>query len=1615
MSDRVVARGRIKVDARKALDKLRDHMLVDPYLWVCEIARVAVALGATRLDVDWDSDELFLDFDGRGLAPDAIAHARDHVLTREEGADGDALRLLGIGVGAALSLDPAFVDVLRIDGVTATRVRFERGYIDQEHAVPEREAIAAPADLDASTTMRVHARRRRGLKSLGRALSREVPPEIARLEEAIDTRSLHLRGKVARRTVAPILSVNLDIPGTTRAELEVLPGARLPTLDFCERGVRLASYVLPGCWNLARKDRPLPVRAVIDAPRLPTNASRSQVHHDAELVRRAHALVDPAFAIAVGVLRDPSAKAPRGRGVTIHAEAAVLARALGAIAAEVAIAKRAGTAVPPEADALLDLPVLYDAFGGALAIRETAVPVRVHEGAAPLAKELAPWLGGTVWLRGLPSERVLEGLATVPVQDLVPAATAASQRRARALMHPASKPVVVIGSDTLAKESFEVTEGPFAGLHGEIALAAAAHGRPSTARLFVDERALETVTLTGVRLPIDLALAWHGRIVPRFAYDAVERNDDLTRALLFARRLAASFVVSQTKDPAPIRSAIAMWAEATEALGDGADLGVRANAAVWRTNDGRLVSLRTIRLSARRGNAICYAASKTKAPHGRLVLATADLAALRLLLPKDTFFVPYDRALEASHELPEAPPAVSLAIDRDAFQGFVAPGRGRLRVYHAGRRVRDEAWASRNGPVDVVLVDRDAIPQPDLDGCVWATPLVGLAADEDALLHVVADACERDAIPLASVADYVDVSARRVAERGDDPALATKLRALPERARHAQIAERRAALLARAPIDLSAELGDAVRGSVVVPKIGAVAVTLARGLPPPVEVLFAGHPLGTSPAGALPVAAWVDVVDEGLIEDWSQLSRAGASWAQGAIKSAALSLALALAKREDFADDGAALALLAALYATDSAGADTVFETVRWPTVQGPAIQLPPASAARWGAHRYERWRTEEERSPFDAPALYLPATTTGELRLRILASALVTLTDVTDAVARLQALRAAGKRGAPPKLDGAPAHPLLRRSFTDLGALSLEGEVELVDSASDDVAFVDADGVRRPIALSFGCPIRAVYRVDVNAFAPVSRELVVATERLVRSLARSLADVPLFVRDRLRALLATELLRSGRVADEDATCAVFSATDGQWYSFAELESWPVVRFTTDPPPFPHVELCLRLSATEALALARVFRTEDATAELRAIARGDERRAAPPRTEIVLDAATRAQCLFTIDVDEERFRGEIGLLRPRHAAARRIDLFTTMRPLVTIADPGGWPLVAALNHDALVPTPAFDGLVDPKEPVARVHRLVRRLAGASVATFLEAPKDTLGVIRLPASLPVRSVGGSALGVFWLPRAWPERPTIDVEAVGVVDKDRLSVMERQAHSTVVPVCGRVYVTADATTLARAVEDVMAWVAVRLAAHVRAAPANAETDAYRWDLALLGVLDEPAIDPVAELATDRPAPSLMRVVARRAPHLVDRATGDAPPTVEVVEPSATSSFFDGIVRRVVELVTRTSELPATSPLTEAIGLALTAMSLTGDPVAGVREAKRGRPIVFHRASRWVVVNTRHPVVTALAARPDGVLHLVVAALSEINRELTEVTDAEEVAQLLDLLRANATASG
>ena len=1640
MSDRhsssdVVARGRIRVDARKALDKLRDHMLVDAHLWACEIARAAVALGATRLDVGWDAHDLILDFDGRTLAPEQITHARDHVLTPLDGEDGAALRALGIGIGAALSLDPSYVDVLS----GGKRIRFERDYMSEEHAPPTPEPIR---NFDVETT-RVHVRKKLGLGSLSRSISGETPAEIPLLISAFEAPhcQLRIRGEMPARPEAPVLSVDLDVPGTTRALLEILRRPAEPRTDFLHYGVRLASASVRGCWGLAvREGALLPLRILVDAPDLPTNASRSQVRSDAELVQRVLQRTTPAFAVAVAALRGEKSAltAKIGHVVTVHAERAVLTDVLGAVAAEAARAIRAGATVEPEGHALLEDKVAFDALGDPIALGSLRGgtkehPLRVYDGERPLPESLAPWFTGTLWRRGLSSERAIEGMHIGSIQDLVEPALAAQSRRARALEHPASKPVVATAKAEW-KESFTVTEGPYAGLEGEVALRKKGL---ATARVFVDERAIETVTLPGVSLPIDLALAWRDRLVASFGYDGVERNDDLSRALHYGLRVAATAIGAHAVEPVLLRTALVAWADATRGLGDArlepGAMNRLATQPAFRTNDGKLVPFVAIYGYAKRTGAICHASVKTAAADGRIVIASDDVPALRPLFAADAVeFIAYDAALTADPDRSEQQPSLAVEVNRGGMTGFITPSpspAGRLRVYHAGVCGHRQNYDGRNGPVEVVLVDRSAVPGKHGTFLHFAE-VPELAAEEDALVEVVTQACESDAIALESVNLYLTAARAKILARDGNTKLAVRIAALPQRREQQRLARLKALVTARAPIDVAARTGGKLRGTVVVPQKGAVSVVLAPlG---PATILFAGHPLGTQMLGRLDVEAFVDVLDEGYVEEWDRLSDQGKLWAEGAIVEAAIVLLDKLVSQSGFTESALALQLMLFLLSESPARVGMIFQKVPWPTVQGGTHALGDVPAVNVGINRFEPWRAGHDVSPYDAPALHFPMTAIGEMRRKLFAAAGVALTDVTDATTRLQALRARGSQGAAPALPGKAAEPRLRRSLAELGGTILEGEIELVDGTVSDIARVRS-GVREPIAIDIGCPIRAVFRSEASDAPTIGRELIDAAKRLLEELTPKLESLPNFVRKRVRALVLARMAQTGRMTDADANLPIFEATNGRFYRLAFLQG--NAPFTSDPPPYPPVDdLVLCLERGEAQALAKVFELRDDTNALRARARGLAARAAPPLTEIRV--REREQCMFFVEVNEEGVRGEIGLLQPDHAASRRIELYTTMRPLTYMPDPEGWPILAALNDDSVEADDAFAGLVDAKKETTRLHRLLRRVVGASVGGLLRAPPDALGVVRLPVPLLLRSVRtkrtAAAMGVFWLPKEWPERPTIHVQGVGVVAPERVPLLDVGPESRVVPVQGKLWVTAPAAELSSAIADVMAWVSVRLAAHARHARDPQTKDRYRWDLALLGVLDEPGTDVQKELEHDRPDPDLMHVVARRAPHLIDKQTGDAPtlPThvqhaelagesaeaeapgerlAAIHEPAPAESFFTGLLRRVTELVAPT-EVLTESPLTTALADALVGMALTGHPVAAVRATKRGRPVTYKKATRTVLVNAEHEIVRALAKKPTGILHLVLAALSEINRELVEVTDQEEAAKILDLLRAN-----
>ncbi len=59
-----VAEGRFRVDAGRAMERLRKYRFTDPSHWVLEVVRAAVASGATEVTVRTDADDVEVRFDG---------------------------------------------------------------------------------------------------------------------------------------------------------------------------------------------------------------------------------------------------------------------------------------------------------------------------------------------------------------------------------------------------------------------------------------------------------------------------------------------------------------------------------------------------------------------------------------------------------------------------------------------------------------------------------------------------------------------------------------------------------------------------------------------------------------------------------------------------------------------------------------------------------------------------------------------------------------------------------------------------------------------------------------------------------------------------------------------------------------------------------------------------------------------------------------------------------------------------------------------------------------------------------------------------------------------------------------------------------------------------------------------------------------------------------------------------------------------------------------------------------------------------------------------------------------------------------------------------------------
>ena len=101
--------GAFKMDRNRTLEKLSEYQLENPEQFLLPWLRLAVASGATRIDLDRDGAELLMRFDGRPLAPAWTADPFGS-LFEEDDADAARHRHLAYGLLALFRLGPVLIE-----------------------------------------------------------------------------------------------------------------------------------------------------------------------------------------------------------------------------------------------------------------------------------------------------------------------------------------------------------------------------------------------------------------------------------------------------------------------------------------------------------------------------------------------------------------------------------------------------------------------------------------------------------------------------------------------------------------------------------------------------------------------------------------------------------------------------------------------------------------------------------------------------------------------------------------------------------------------------------------------------------------------------------------------------------------------------------------------------------------------------------------------------------------------------------------------------------------------------------------------------------------------------------------------------------------------------------------------------------------------------------------------------------------------------------------------------------------------------------------------------------------------------------------------------------------
>ena len=779
MSHEVILRGTMAVDARRAAAKIRDHLLADPSTWLCELARVAAASGASVLAVELSATSIAVEWNGQPMSTEVIEYFGRHLLNDEiedvsprERARGRAkkrdrraelLTLAAFGAfgdGAkAVELSIASTDAGRRETKTRRLLREEsEGVFEQKSGYPlQTRATAEVFSLLSDASGRVDI----GLPLAWSAALRALG--LGKEPRAVDA---------LRRRMGSGLAVRLDGQVLEVAGREVVLSVELPALDGL--AVRLdllsqsyvearVSYYELG-FEIARSSlfepafHDAPIRVVVSGDEIATNASRSVV--DEALTGRVKELVLTALPSLFESLRSAMVKALEQGDTALTGR---LEEASGHLAGTLLRGRKECSHLPfyKAFSGVLGWPLLRDAVGRPLAVegaieRADGGPLYGLAADRPLDAEYATLTADVVWRRGVSAELSLDLLEFDPIRSDVEEGLRRLRERVASPMAFAPHPREQHWwrHEVVDKDGFQAS----------IALDIDT-SVPCEVRAFVSDHWVETLEAEHVSplFRFDAAVRWGGVLKAERTMRAIARGVGSGRMLARLGSAVIEVMLARLRQPdvaTPGRArdlALRMLAANVEPR-----LALR-ELRLWQTADGCLASTdQVLRYVQNPGHLFVLApytvSARARAPKEVVVVvADAEWSLLGRIAP-GAALIDYQPYLDL-------PPATVDSVKRHLAQycqdscAYEHAGRviavapaltGRHIVLHRGRHLGEVELTVERGMV--VVTDGESILRRSTDECkevmedAWQRMIQWLASDPARMSAAVAFNGIRDAL-----------------------------------------------------------------------------------------------------------------------------------------------------------------------------------------------------------------------------------------------------------------------------------------------------------------------------------------------------------------------------------------------------------------------------------------------------------------------------------------------------------------------------------------------------------------------------------------------------------------------------------------------------------------------------------------------------------------------------------------------------------------------------------------------------------------------------------------------------------------------------------------------------